>query len=92
VNAVKFIEMMLSGSEVNHPGEYKLTPKEASAKRKKYTAKYTLLFFLNLLFWTTKKVMIERIDNTKTILIIIHEKSHNEGLINWFISRIDILL
>lgn len=82
MNAVKFIEMILSGSEVNHPGEYKLTPKEASAKRKKYTAKYTLLFFLNLLFWTTKNVMMDKIETTITILTIIHEKSHNEGLMN----------
>lgn len=92
VSATKLSETILSGNEKNHPGAYIPTPREAIENRKKYKASKNFLFFLKLLLWTIKKVMIATIDNITMILTIIHEKSHREGLINWFISSIDILL
>ena len=92
LNAETLIEITLSGSEVNHPGANTPTPRQAIANNKVEIARNILVFFLNILLWTIKNVTIHNILNKKIILIIIHEKSHKEGLINWCISRIEILL
>lgn len=92
MNAETLMETILSGIEVNPPGEYKLTQRQASPKKTKYIANRSLLCCLNLAFWTMENVIIPMIDKSTTILIIIHEKSPTEGVINWVISRIDILL
>jgi hypothetical protein len=49
VNAERLIEIMLSGSDLNHPGAYIPTPRQAIANNKKYRANNILLFLLNLL-------------------------------------------
>lgn len=90
--AVTLIESILSGIDENPPGEYMLTQMHHNAKRMKYIARRSFCFFLNLGFWTIKKLMIHKIHTTTMILIINHEKSPNDGLMNCLMSRIDILL
>ena len=82
VNAAKLIEKILSGIDINHSGAKLPTPRQAIAKSKEHTAKNILLFFLNTLLWTIKKVMIPNTHKTTTILIIIHEKFPRDGLTN----------
>ncbi|MEI6774217.1 MAG: hypothetical protein WCL18_05510 [bacterium] len=82
VSAEKLVERILSGSDANHPGAYAPTPTQAIENNKKYTDNNMVLFFLNFLLWTIKNVMMDSIHNTHMILIIIHEKSPSDGLIN----------
>jgi hypothetical protein len=43
------IEIIFPGREVNHPGAYIPTPRQAIAKNKKGSTKNILMFFLNIL-------------------------------------------
>jgi len=82
LNAEKLIDIILSGIVINQPGEYIVTPREAIENNKKYVAKSILLLFLKFLFCTIKKVIMDTTHKIIIILIIIHEKSHRDGLIN----------
>jgi hypothetical protein len=82
VNAEKLIERMLSGTDASQPGAYIPTPTQAPAKSKKYNESHIFFLFLNVELCTIKKVMMVKIHKTIIMLIIIHEKSPSDGLIN----------
>lgn len=86
------IEKMFSGSEVNHPGVYMATHKHHREKREKKIASKSFCFFLNVLLWTIRKVMVINIPNMINTLMMVHEKSVNDGLRNCCISNMEILL
>ena len=90
--AERLSEMIFFGSDVNHAGAYIKNHKLLIIKSNPHIIKRFFLFFLKYVCCTIKKVMIDNANKTTIILMIIHEKFPREGLINWFISKIESLL
>lgn len=69
-----------------------LTPKQDSAKRKKYSVKRKVFCLLNFGFWTMMKMTMATSKRTMVMARIIREKSPTDGVRNCAISNIEILL